>query len=234
VVKELTARGVLSPSRIYEGMNVEQKRKYKKKGIEETFPRVENIYTEESSVPRQAIELLTDGRQRESEDFDMTKRGQSVMDESEKIGKLEKELDRIRSLRNSDNCSLADTETIKNLQKKLIDVVQERDSISNENKILKEKTQPEMFKEIQERFYDKPGLLKGEQLQKANETAGKHIIKLLERYNSILNDAALAGQPIPVGLYVIAKPEMVFIPVRFTVNFEKKRVDISLWEKKLT
>jgi hypothetical protein len=126
------------------------------------------------------------------------------------------------------------SEVVKSLQKKLTDVIQERDSLSNENKILKEKTQPEMLKEIQERFYDKPGLLKGEQLQKVNEEAGKHIIKLLERYNSILNDAAVAGQPIPVGLYVIAKPKMVFIPVRLTVDFEKKRVDISLWEKKLT
>jgi hypothetical protein len=132
------------------------------------------------------------------------------------------------------------SEIVKNLQKKLTDVVQERDSLSNEVQVLsnevqvlKEKTLPEMFKEIHETFYDEPGLLKGERLQKANETAGKHIIKLLERYNGILNDAAAAGEPIPVGLYVIAKPKMVFIPVRFTVDFRMKRVDISLWEKKL-
>jgi hypothetical protein len=126
------------------------------------------------------------------------------------------------------------SEIVKNLQKKIADVVQERDSLSNEVQVLKEKTQPEMFKEIQERFYDKPGLLKGDQVQKVNETAGKNIVKMLERYNSIFNDAAVAGQPIPVGLYVIAKPEMVLVPVRFTIDFEKKRVDISLWEKKLT
>jgi hypothetical protein len=126
------------------------------------------------------------------------------------------------------------SEIVKNLQKKLTDVTQERDSLSNEVQVLKEKTLPEMFKEIQETFYDEPGLIKGEKLQKVNEAAGKHIVKMLERYNSILNDAAIAGQPIPVGLYVIAKPDMVFVPVRFTVNFEKKRVDISLWEKKLT
>jgi hypothetical protein len=125
------------------------------------------------------------------------------------------------------------SEIVKNLQKKLTDVVQERDSLSTENQVLKEKTQPEMLKEIQERFYDEPGLIKGEKLQKVNEAAGKHIVKMLERYNSILNDSAVAGQPIPVGLYVIAKPKMVFIPVRLTVEFEKKRVDISLWEKKL-
>jgi hypothetical protein len=126
------------------------------------------------------------------------------------------------------------SEIVKNLQKKLTDVVQERDTLSSEVQVLKEKTQPEMLKEIQERFYDKPGLIKGEELRKVNLEAGKNIVLLLERYNSILNDAAVEGQPIPVGLYVIARPDMVFIPVRFTVDFEKKRVDISLWEKKLT
>jgi hypothetical protein len=113
-------------------------------------------------------------------------------------------------------------------------VVQERDSLSSEVQVLKEKTQTEMLKEIQERFYDEPGTLKGEKLKKVNQEAGKDIVLLLERYNGILNDSAVAGQPIPVGLYVIAKPKMVSIPVRFTVDFEKKRVDISLWEKKLT
>jgi DNA-binding ferritin-like protein len=41
VVKELTAREVLSKSRIYEGLGSEQKRKYKKREIEETFPQAE-------------------------------------------------------------------------------------------------------------------------------------------------------------------------------------------------
>jgi hypothetical protein len=57
---------------------------------------------------------------------------------------------------------------------------------------------------------------------------------MLERYNSILNDAAVHGHPVPVGLYVIAKPDNVLVPVRFTVDFAKRRVEISLWEKKLT
>jgi hypothetical protein len=125
------------------------------------------------------------------------------------------------------------SEIVKTLQKKFEDVVKERDSLSTENKVLKEKTQPEMLQEIQERFYDEPGTLRGDQLRKVNEEAGKNLVRMLERYNSILNDAAVNGQPIPVGLYVIAKPDMVFVPVRFTVNFAKKRVDISLWEKKL-
>jgi len=38
---------------------------------------------------------------------------------------------------------------------------------------------------------------------------------------------------LPVGLFIIAKPEMVFVPVRFTVDFDKRKLNISLWEKKL-
>jgi hypothetical protein len=86
-----------------------------------------------------------------------------------------------------------------------------------------------MLKEIQERFYDEPGLIKGEKLQKVHEQAGKNLVFLLERYNSVLHDAIDSGQPVPVGLYIIARPEMVFVPIRFTVDFNKKKLDISLW-----
>jgi hypothetical protein len=55
----------------------------------------------------------------------------------------------------------------------------------------------------------------------------------LERYNSVLQDAIDAGQPVPVGLHIIARPEMVFVPVRFTVDFNKTKLNISLWVKKL-
>jgi hypothetical protein len=89
------------------------------------------------------------------------------------------------------------SETVKTLQKKLTDVTQERDRVSNENRVLqmkltdvtherdslsvevsalKEKTQPEMLQEINERFSDKPGLIKGDQLQKVNEAAGKNLV----------------------------------------------------------
>jgi hypothetical protein len=38
---------------------------------------------------------------------------------------------------------------------------------------------------------------------------------------------------VPIGLYIIAKPDMVFVPVRFTIDFERKKLTLSLWEKKL-
>jgi hypothetical protein len=119
------------------------------------------------------------------------------------------------------------------LKKKIEDVTKERDSLSTEVSVLKEKSQPEMLQEINERFSDEPGLIKGDKLQKVNETAGKNLVRMLERYNSILNDAVVHGRPIPVGLYVIAKPENVLVPVRVTIDFRLKRIDISLWEKKL-
>jgi hypothetical protein len=61
------------------------------------------------------------------------------------------------------------SEVLKNLQKKLEDVVKERDNLSNENKVIKQKTQPELLKELQEKFHDKPGLLDAKQLQKLGE-----------------------------------------------------------------
>jgi hypothetical protein len=50
-----------------------------------------------------------------------------------------------------------------------------------------------------------------------NVKPASEVVVLLERYNSVLLDAIKEGQPVPVGLYIIAKPEMVFVPVRFTV-----------------
>jgi len=132
------------------------------------------------------------------------------------------------------------SEIVKSLQKKVVDITSERDDLSKTVddlsktvEVLKEKTQPEMFREIQERFYDEPGLIRGDKLRKVHEEAGKNLVFLLERYNSVLQDAVERGQPVPVGLYIIARPEMVFVPVRFTVDFNNKKLNISLWEKKL-
>jgi hypothetical protein len=125
------------------------------------------------------------------------------------------------------------SELVNKLQREIEAVRKERDSLSVENEVLKEKTQPEMLREISEKFSDDHGLIKGDKLQKVNEEAGKNLVRMLERYNSILNDAVKKGEPVPVGLYVIARPETVLVPVRFTVDFRLKRMDISLWEKKL-
>jgi hypothetical protein len=125
------------------------------------------------------------------------------------------------------------SEVVKALQKKLADVTTERDNLSNENKIIKEKTQPELFREMQEKFYDKPGLLDAKQLQKISEIAGRDLETIVQRYNTIIQKAVDLGEPVPIGMYIITKPDMKLVPVRITVDFDKKKIDVSLWEKKL-
>jgi hypothetical protein len=151
----------------------------------------------------------------DSEDFDKMNRVQDVITESEKVQMLEKQVSDLKAELNIRNSQL----NIKN---------SEIDGLSNENKALKEKTQPQMLQEIWERFYDEPGLLKGDKLQKANVQAGKNLVFMLERYNSVLQDAVDQGQPVPIGLYIISKPEMVFIPVRFHIDFDKRKLRLSL------
>jgi hypothetical protein len=236
VVKELVSREVLSPSRIYEGLGIEQKRKRKKRVTEETFPPVENISTEESSTNQQTIQVAATrtGRSVTLEDFYGRPDIKPVSEEQKKKEMRRQEDERLRE-KEKENSELikglkSDNEELK---KQLADKTAEASNLKRDNEALTEKTQPEMLKEIDERFSDEPGLIKGDKLQRVNETAGKNLVRMLERYNSILNDAVVHGRPIPVGLYVIAKPENVFVPVRVTVDFRLKRIDISLWEKKL-
>jgi hypothetical protein len=125
------------------------------------------------------------------------------------------------------------SEVVKNLQKKLEDVVKERDNLSNEVKVIKEKSQPELLKELQDKFYDKPGLLDAKQLQKISEKAGRDLETIIQRYNIIIKSAIESGEPVPLGTYIITKPDMKLVPVRIFVDFDKRDIEISLWEKKL-
>jgi hypothetical protein len=125
------------------------------------------------------------------------------------------------------------SEIVKKLQKKLEDVSKERDNLSNVVKVVNEKSQPELLRELGERFYDKPGLLDAKQLQKISEKSGRDLETIMQRYKIIIKNAIEAGGPVPIGTYIITKPDMKLVPVRITIDFEKKTIEISLWEKKL-
>jgi hypothetical protein len=125
------------------------------------------------------------------------------------------------------------SEIVKKLQKKLEDVSKERDNLSNVVKVIKEKSQPELLKDLHEMFYDKPGLLDAKQLQKISEKSGRDLETIMQRYKIIIKSAIESGEPVPIGTYIITKPDMKLVPVRITIDFEKKDIDISLWEKKL-
>ena len=92
VVKELTARGVLSPTRIYEGLGIESKRKYVKKVIEETFPQVENIPTEESSTNTNAVQVVATSTGH-SETLTGMNRRPDIITKTERKRRLSKELE---------------------------------------------------------------------------------------------------------------------------------------------
>jgi hypothetical protein len=244
VVKELTAREVLSQSRIYEGLGIEYKRKHKK-SIEETFPQVENTSTE-SSTNQLAVQVAARTGQSETlKDMNGGPDIKLVSEEQKQIAEPRQENDRLKEnerLKEKEESELIAYLRKENarlnskneeLEEQLAKKTERENELKKEIEVLKEKTQPEMLKEIQERFYDEPGLIKGDKLRKVNIEAGKNLAFQLERCNSVLQDAVDAGQPVPVGLYIIAKPEMVFVPVRFTVDFDRRKLNISLWEKKL-
>jgi hypothetical protein len=82
-------------------------------------------------------------------------------------------------------------------------------------------------------FYDQPGLMDAKQLEKISEKAGRDLETIIRRYNTIVRGAVLSGEPVPMGMYIITKPDMKLIPVRVMVDFDKRRIDVSFWEKKL-
>ena len=213
VVKELTARGVLSPARIYEGLGIESKRKYVKRVTEETFPQVENIPTEESSTNLHAVQVVATSTGH-SEALTGMNRRPDVITKTERERRLSKQLVEADNERNMLKREIAD--------------------LNNQVKVLSEKNTPELLKEIDEKFADdQKGVLDSKKMQKISMEAGKNLIILIERYNSILQEAVERGKPVPFGTYILTKPELKLVPVRVIVDFNRKRIWIELWEKRL-
>ena len=212
VAKELTARGVLSPTRIYEGLGIEYKRKYVKRVVEETFPQVENIPTEEASTNTHAV--LVAATTGHSEALIGLNRRPEVITKTERERRLSKQLEEADNERTMLN--------------------REIDDLKNQVKTLSEKSSPELLKEIQERFADdQKGVLDAKKLQKVSMEAGKNLIILVERYNSILQEAVERGKPVPFGTYILTKPDLKLVPIRVMVDFNRKRIWVELWEKRL-
>jgi hypothetical protein len=63
--------------------------------------------------------------------------------------------------------------------------------------------------------------------------AGKDLEKLVQKCNVIIKDAVDSGYPVPVGTYIITKPEMKLVPVRILVDFKSGNIRMELWLKKL-
>jgi chromosome segregation ATPase len=252
VLKELTAREVLSPSRIYEGLGVEQKRKYKKRKIEETFPQAENISAEESSTNQQAVQV-TATRRGQSEILKNMNVGPDiklVSEEQKRIGASKqeneslKDNDRLEEKEGSESVKEKEMAHLREenrrlksekeeLQRQLAEKTEQISELRKDNEGLQKVGELELLRAIQDRFYAGPGLLKETELEKISEKAGRDIEKTLQHYNTVLGDVAELGLPIPLGTYIITKPDMVLVPVRIMINFDKMEVELSLWKKKL-
>jgi hypothetical protein len=106
--------------------------------------------------------------------------------------------------------------------------------LKNQVKVLSEKNTPELLKEIEEKFADdQKGVLDSKKMQKISMEAGRNLIILVERYNSILQEAVERGKPVPLGTYILTKPELKIVPIRIMVDFNGKRIWVELWEKRL-
>jgi hypothetical protein len=149
-----------------------------------------------------------------SEDFEKMNRGQDVITEKERAKMLSKELEEKEVEHNMLKHEIAD--------------------LKNQVKVLREKNTPELLKEIEEKFADdQKGVLDSKKLQKISMEAGKNLIILAERYNSILQEAVESGKPVPFGTYILTKPELKLVPIRVMVDFNSKRIWVELWEKRL-
>jgi hypothetical protein len=213
VVKELTGRGVLSPTRIYKGLGIEYKRKYVKRVAKETFPQVENIPTEESSTNTHAVQVVATSTGHSETLTGMNRRPNMITDkESAKRLSLQQE----------------EAEVERNLLK------HEISDLKNQVKVLNEKSSPELLKEIEEKFADdQKGVLDSKKMQKISMEAGRNLMILVERYNSILQEAVERGKPVPLGTYILTRPELKIVPIRIMVDFDRKRIWVELWEKRL-
>ena len=110
---------------------------------------------------------------------------------------------------------------------------QEREELNTTVKVLKEKTTPELLHELQEKFADTPGLLDAKKLQKISMEAGKHLVTLMKKYNVILQEAVERGKPVPIGTYIITKPKLKLVPVNILVDFDRRKIQTLLREKRL-
>lgn len=236
VVKELTARGVLSPSRIYEGLGIEQKRKYKKREIEETFPPVENISTEESSPNQQTIQVAAarTGQSETSKDMNGGLNIKLVSEEQKRFEALRQENESLKENERLKEKEIARLKSEKEeLKEQLAKKTEQINELRKENEGLQKDRRLEFLREIQEKFYDEPGLLKAEEIEKISEKAGRNIETTLQRYGTFLRNEAESGQPVPLGTYIMIKSKKILVPVRIMIDFDKRKIEASLREKKL-
>jgi flagellar biosynthesis/type III secretory pathway protein FliH len=208
VVRELTAREVLSPSRIYEGPGVEYKRESKKKVTEETFPRVENSSKEESS------RVLLLGASSTGQSYTPSHKDERLNGKEE--SELIKEIAYLRG-KNEE------------LEKQLAEKNEQISELRQED--LRKTRQLEYLQELQTKLYDTPGIMiDAKNLGSISIEEGQKHVSTLEKYADIIQKETESGHPLPFGLYTMNKRQKKLVPVGLNINFEARKIKLSLRE----
>lgn len=250
VVKELTAREVLSPSRIYEGLGVEQKRKYKKREIEETFPQAEIIPTEESSSDLKAIQVAATriGQSETLKDMNGIPDIRTVSEEQKQIAELTQENKRLKEKERL--TEKEKSELIKKMaylkkentrlnsekeecERQLAEKTEQISGLRKDNESLKKEHQLELLQKGQTKVSDTHGTISAKNIQKISIEEGKNFVLALKRRNTVIQEKIESKRKVSLEFYNTAKHETKLIPVIISIDFIKGRVWLSLWEEKL-
>lgn len=197
-------RGYAEASYIRRCLDQKFKRKYRKQQKEENVLKPDIDH-------KNVLELLTDGSQKGSEDFDRMNRGPCITTKSKAMEKLNVSGDSDKMKRPGILPESQRTE----LQQLLSQSEEEKEMIKRENQILKKKAQPETLRELSEKLYDGSNIIDAKKLQKLSMDMGKDIEITLYKYNAIVNDAAKADHPVPVGTYIMTKREMMLFLLEY-------------------
>jgi hypothetical protein len=213
VVKELTARGVLSPSRIYEGLGIEQKRKYKKREIEETFPQVENISAEESSTNQQVIQVAAT-RIGQSEILKNMNVGPDIKLISEEQKQIETPRQEDESLKGKgkEESELEDSaylreeivrlkSKIEELERQLAEKTEQISGLRKDNESLEKEHQLELLQKAQTKVYDMHGMINAKNIQKISIEELQYFELGLKRLNTDIQEAIESNGQVSLRLY---------------------------------
>ena len=198
-------RGYAEASYIRRCLDQKFKRKYRKLQKEENVLKPDIHH-------KNVLELLTDGSQKKSEDFDRMNRGPSITTKSKAMEKLNvsEDSDKMKS-----PGILPESQRTEKLQQLLSQSEEEKEMTKRENQILMKKAQPETLKELSEEFYDGRNIIDAEKLQKLSMDMGKDIQIRLYKHNAIVKDAVKADHPVPAGTYIMTKPEMMLFLLEY-------------------
>jgi hypothetical protein len=87
------------------------------------------------------------------------------------------------------------------------------------------------LQELQTKLYDTPGIMiDAKNLGNISIEEGQKHVSTLEKYADIIQKETESGHRLPFGLYTMNKREKKLVPVGLNINFEARKIKLSLRE----